>query len=244
MGPRTLTFAAICTAVLACSVPARAQDAQPKPPSNRPDVASNKPDPQRVSLKVERQEKDAWRLMDAATVFKTGDKVRFRVSTNFSGYLYVMNHGTSGVYELLFPRSDTGSDNRVEAGKEYLVPSLPGGFKVAGPAGYDTVYMLVSPVAMTRESGPQATPAASPQVPSTLRPRCDDTIFRARGECLDGSAGVKPVAPGEKLPENLNGVAGPTPRDLLFMQDQGGVVMSSEQALAGPVLYELRLAHK
>jgi hypothetical protein len=240
MGPRFLICAAISAAVLACSVPGtRAQDAPAGPAG-----VSNNPDPQRVSLKVERQEKDSWRLMDAATVFKNGDKVRFRVSTNFSGYLYVMNHGTSGAYELLFPRADTGSDNRVEAGKEYLVPSLPGGFKVAGPAGYDTVYMLVSPVAMTRESGPQATPPASAQVPSTLRPRCDDTIFRARGECLDGSAGVKPVAPGEKLPENLNGVAGPTPRDLLFIQDQGGVVMSSQQALAGPVLYELRLAHR
>jgi hypothetical protein len=202
----------------------------------------SKPDPQRVALKVERQEKDTWHLMDAATVFKNGDKIRFRMSANFPGYLYVMNHGTSGTYELLFPRADTGSDNRVEAGKEYIVPAVQGWFRMAGPAGYDTVYMLVSPVEMASESRPLP-PPASP-VPSTLRPRCDDTVFRARGECVDGAAGVKPVMPGEKLPENLNGVAGPTPRDLLFIQDQGAVVMSSKEGLAGPVMYELHLAHR
>jgi hypothetical protein len=155
-----------------------------------------------------------------------------------------MNHGTSGTYELLFPRSDTGADNHVEAGKDYVVPASQGWFKVAGPAGYDTVYMLVSPVAMTQESRPLPPPAATPQIPSTLRPRCDDTVFRARGECVDSAAGVKPVPPGEKLPENLNGIAGATPRDLLFVQDQGGVVLSSQQPLSGPVVYELRLAHR
>jgi hypothetical protein len=228
---RSFTFAA-ALAVLACLGPAsRGQDPQP--------------DPQRVTLKVERQEKEAWHLMDAATVFKNGDHVRFKVSANFAGYLYVMNHGTSGSYELLFPRSDTGADNHVEAAKEYVVPAaVQGWFKVSGPAGYDTVYMLVSPVEMTQQYRPLPPPPASPQLPSTLRPRCDDTIFKARGECVDGAAGVKPVAPGEKLPENLSGVAGATPRELLFMQDQGGVVLSSQQPLSGPVVYELRLAHR
>jgi hypothetical protein len=200
-------------------------------------------DPQRVALKVDRQESGAWREMNAATVFNTGDRVRFRVQANFSGYLYVMNHGTSGSYELLFPRSYTGSDNRLEAGKEYVVPAAQGWFGVGGPAGYDTVYWLLSPVELTHSYRPLPPPPATPQLPSTLRPRCDDTVFKARGECLDDSAGVKPVAPGEKLPQNLSGIAGATPRELLFMQEKGGVVMSSPQPLSVPVVYELRLAH-
>ena len=57
-----------------------------------------------------------------------------------------MNHGTAGSYELLFPRSDTGGDNRVEAAKEYVVPASQGWFKVSGPAGQDVIYWLVSPV--------------------------------------------------------------------------------------------------
>jgi hypothetical protein len=186
-------------------------------------------DPQRVTLQVDRQESGAWHA--------------FRVHANFSGYLYVMNHGTSGSYQLLFPRSDTGSDNRIEAGKEYVVPAAQGWFAVSGPAGYDTVYWMVSPVELTHNYRPLPPPPATPHLPSTLRPRCDDTVFKARGECLDDSAGVKPVAPGEELPKNLSGIAGSTPREMLFMQDKGGVVLSSPQPLSEPVVYELRLAH-
>jgi hypothetical protein len=201
-------------------------------------------DPQRVTLLVDRQENNNWRPMNAASVFNSGDHLRFRVQSNFSGYLYVMNHGTSGAYELLFPRSDTGADNHIEAGKEYVVPAGQGWFKISGPSGYDTVYWLVSPVELTHQYRPLPPPPATPKLPSTLRPRCDDTVFKARGECLDDSAGVKPVAPGETLPGNLSGIAGATPRELLFMQDKGGVVLSSPEPLSGPVVYELRLAHR
>jgi hypothetical protein len=77
-----------------------------------------------------------------------------------------------------------------------------------------------------------------------MRPRCDDSIFKARGECVDSTAGVKPVTQGETLPGNFDGVAAVTPRDLLFIQEKGGVELSSESPLSGPVVYELRLAHR
>lgn len=202
-------------------------------------------EPQRIRLTVEREEASGWRAMNPATVFAPNDRLRFRLTTNFSGYLYVMNHGTSSTYELLFPRTDTGSDNRVEAGKEYIVPATQGWFRIAGPAGQDMMYWLVSPVEMP--SGYQRMPpppAHDPKLPSSLRPRCDDTVFKARGECVDNSAGVRPVEPGEKLPSNLSGVAGSTPRELLFLEEKGGTVLSSKQPLTGPVIYELRLAHR
>ena len=75
--------------------------------------------------------------MNPATVFAPNERLRFRLTTNFSGFLYVMNHGTTGSYELLFPRSDTGSDNRIEAAKEYIVPASQGWFSVNGPPGQD-----------------------------------------------------------------------------------------------------------
>src|SRR5579871_5052048 len=99
-------------------------------------------DVQRIRLTVEKQEGSAWKKVDSSLVFAAGDKLRFHISSNFAGYLYVMNHGTSGAYELLFPRSDTGADNHMEAGQEYIVPAAQGWFAVAGPAGYDTVYWL------------------------------------------------------------------------------------------------------
>lgn len=201
-------------------------------------------DPQRIRLTVEREDGSVWRMMNPATVFAPNQRLRFRLSTNFSGFLYVMNRGTAGTYELLFPRTDTGSDNRVEAGKEYVVPATEGSFRVAGPAGQDVMYWLVSPVALA--NGYQRLPPPpphEPNAPSSLRPRCDDTVLKARGECIDNSAGVRPVEPGEKLPSNLSGVAGATPRQLLFLEEKGGTVLSSEKPLTGPVIYELRLAH-
>jgi hypothetical protein len=201
-------------------------------------------EPQRIRLTVEREEASGWRAMNPATVFAANDRLRFRLTTSFSGFLYVMNSGTASTYELLFPRTDTGSDNRVEAGKEYVVPATEGWFRVNGPAGQDVMYWLVSPVEMPH--GYQRLPPPpvhDPSLPSSLRPRCDDQVFKARGECIDNSAGVRPVEEGEKLPSNLSAIAGATPRELLFLEEKGGTVLSSKQPLTGPVIYELRLAH-
>src|SRR5688572_10000761 len=100
----------------------------------------------RMEMKLERMDAGAWKIVDPALVFAQGDHVRFRFRTNFDGYLYVMNQGTSGDYAQLFPRADTGEQNRIEAGKEYFVPSKGGSFRIQGPAGHDIVYWLVSPI--------------------------------------------------------------------------------------------------
>jgi hypothetical protein len=206
--------------------------------------------PQRIKLTVERQEQGGqdnggWKKVNAALVFDAGDKLRFRVSVNFSGYLYAMNHGTSGAYEVLFPWGDTGGDQRIEADKEYVIPAAPGSFRVAGPAGQDLIYWLVSPVALSNAYRTRPSlPPVQTQGRNSMRPRCDDSILKARGECIDDSAGIKPVAPGESLPPNLTGVAAPTPRDLLFTQESDGAVLSSPLPLTGPMIYELRLSHR
>lgn len=201
-------------------------------------------DVQRIKLAVERQEASGWKPVDSALVFAPGDKLRFRVSSTFAGFLYVMNHGTSGAYELLFPRSDTGADNSIEAGKEYIVPAAQGWFKVTGPAGHDIVYWVISPIKLGNEVRPLPPPPPTASLPLTFRPRCDDEIFKSRGDCVDTSAGVKPLKEGEAVPKNLNGLAVPTPRELLFIQENGATVVSSPAPLTGPVVYELRLAHR
>jgi hypothetical protein len=202
-------------------------------------------EPQRIKVSVERQDAAGWRAVNPATVFAAGDRLRFRVSTSFPGYLYVTDRGTSGSYDLLFPTSDTGSDNRIAASKDYTVPARQGWFRVAGPEGHDIIYWVLSPAELGRQYKPlPSTPSTSSVPPASLHTRCDDAIFKARGECIDTSAGVKPVQPGEKLPENLNGAAGANSRDLVFVQEQGQTVVSSPNPLSGPIIYELRLAHR
>src|SRR4051812_25436152 len=118
--------------MLAAWLAARAQSPSPSPS---------------MEIVLERTQKGAWSTIDPGLVLAQGDLVRFRFQATFDGYLYVINSGTSGTQSLLFPGDATGRNNRVQAGKEVLVPANGAAFKVAGPAGHDVVYWLMSPVA-------------------------------------------------------------------------------------------------
>ena len=200
---------------------------------------------QRMEIMLDRFEGGAWHSIDPALVLEQADRVRFRFRSSFDGYLYVMNQSTSGKYEQLFPRDETGQDNRIVAGKEYQIPATASVFRIAGPAGHEVVYWLITPARLTdgvpRYSAP---PSGKSVAPPTLIPRCDDAILRSRGDCIDHSAGPKLVPRDVDLPQNLAGAAGQNPNNLLFLRQKDTSVISSPTPLAGPVIYEFRLAHK
>ncbi len=199
----------------------------------------------RMELVLERLDAgNTWRAIDPGLVLAQGERVRFKFRTNFDGFLYVMNLSTSGSYEQLFPRQETGENNQISASKEYQVPATSAAFRIAGPAGHEVVYWLVSPARLNESTRPLAPPATKGP-PPTLIPRCDDAILKARGECIDSSAGPKLVPRGEQIPDNLTGAgASRTQRDLLFMRQKNTAVISSPEPLTGPIVYEFRLAHK
>jgi hypothetical protein len=182
-----------------------------------------------MEITLERRDGNAWKAVDPGLVLAAKERVRFRFRSNFKGYLYVINHSTSGANSLLFPRQDTGSMNQIEAGKEYVVPATDGAFRVEGPAGYDVISWMVSPVTLAAPSLPERT---EPKVPVEMKPRCDETILRARGDCVDTSAGPKPQKND------------PASRDLMFMRQKNSSVISSPAPLEKPVVYEFRLAHR
>jgi hypothetical protein len=193
--------------------------------------------PERVEITLERREAGAWKSTDPGHVFAQGDQVRFRLRSDTAGYLYVINEGTSGTTTTLFPSAEAGTDNRIEAGREYLIPDNQGAFRLTGPAGFDTVYWIVSPVRLHGETPrykPLPPPPAAGSGPDNLRPRCDDAIWKARGECVDTSAGLKPnEAPGLRS------------RELLFLRkEQSSVVAAAGPNPAGPMTYRFRLAHR
>jgi hypothetical protein len=199
----------------------------------------------RMELVLERLDRDTWRAIDPGLVLAQGDRVRFKFRTNFDGYLYVMNQSTSGTYEQLFPRAETGQDNRIAASTEYQVPATSAAFRIAGPAGYETVYWLVTPARLTDVAPRYQPPPANKAAPPTLIPRCDDTILKSRGDCVDPSAGPKLVPRGEDLPRNLTSPGlSREQRDLLFLRQKNTAVISSPVPLTGPVIYEYRLAHR
>jgi hypothetical protein len=199
----------------------------------------------RMEILLEKLDGSTWRTVDPGLVLEQGDHVRFRFHTDFDGFLYVMNQSTSGKYEQLFPREETGQENRIAAGQEYHVPATSSAFRIAGPAGYEIVYWLVTPARLT-DAPPRLEPPPANRTPKpiTLIPRCDDTMLRARGECIDNSAGPKAVPRDAELPKNLAGAADLNPRDLVFLRQKDTAVISSPAALTGPVIYVFRLAHK
>ena len=114
----------------------------------------------RMEIALERLDNGKWNGVDPGLVMARGDRVRFRFNTNFDGYLYVMNQSTSGKYEQLFPREETGQDNRVVAGRDYSVPSTSSVFRIAGPAGFEIVYWLITPARLTDAPPSESTLAA------------------------------------------------------------------------------------
>lgn len=192
---------------------------------------------QRIEVVLERRENARWKAADPGRVFQDGDQIRFRFKSSFAGHLFVVNQGTSGSQTTLFPSPDTGTDNQVEAGREYLIPAGQGAFRITGPAGYDTVYWVVSPVPLNRderEYKPMPAPPEPGVMPLNLTPRCDDAVFRARGECVDSGAGVR-------KPTTTGGAA----RELFFIRkNEKSVVAAPRAASEGPVIYEFRIAHR
>jgi hypothetical protein len=204
--------------------------------------------PKRIEIVVERSERGEARRADPSQVFRTGDLVRFRFRATFNGYLYVMNHASSGSFVLLFPKEETGTMNRIEAGREYLVPMTDNGwFRLEGPPGYEVVYWLVSPVRLSDGHSALSVPklpAPAPHLNPSITPRCDDTIFRARGECIDHAAGLKPLDKNATLPENLAGFSGAASRELTFVKSNKSAAVAVQDDSEEPFLYTLRLAHR
>ena len=206
--------------------------------------------PYRMEIILERRESGAWHAVDPGLVLEQNDRVRFRFHTNFDGYLYVMNQSTSGTYTLLFPSEETGRENQIRAGKDYAVPATETLFRIAGPPGHEIVYWMVTPAELrTEEKKPPYLPLPPPppkekQLPANMIPRCDDALFRARGACIDTSAGPKTVTSRELLPDNLAQVPSTGSGGLMFLRKQNTAVVSSPVPLKGPVIYEFHLAHK
>jgi Domain of unknown function (DUF4384) len=203
----------------------------------------------RMEILLDRLDAGAWHAVDPGLVLEHSDRVRFRFRTNFDGYLYVLNQSTSGKYEQLFPREETGQDNRVRAGSEYQVPATNTLFRIDGPAGHEIVYWLVSPVRLSEglerpSPPPQKGAAGKPPSAPALIPRCDDSILRARGDCIDNGAGLKLVPRDGQLPPSLAGAAGQNSKDLLLLRQKDTSVVSSPGPLDGPVIYEFHLAHR
>lgn len=204
-----------------------------------------------MRLTVERKVKQHEEATSPQHVFHSGDFIRFRFKSSFDGYLYVTNRSTSGKYTVLFPPTGSQGYNRIERDREYIIPSSAGSwFRVDDPPGFDAVYFLMSPTRLEREAEVAQAPQQMPSEPTRaapaaeLLPRCDDAVFRARGECTDTTAGPRALDKDDVVPPQLPTPAGATPRDITVITKSTTSVVAPSAGVDGPVIYEFRLAHK
>ncbi len=55
--------------------------------------------------------------------FKSGDQIKFHVTSNIDGYAYILlKSGSRGESSVLFPDASTTDNNRVQRGKDYVLP--------------------------------------------------------------------------------------------------------------------------
>jgi hypothetical protein len=202
---------------------------------------------QRMQIIVEQRVGKSIQQMNPQHVFAAGDFVRFRFRSSFDGYLYVTDQSTSGKYVTLFPDSSAKTSNRITRDKDYLVPTSSGSwFRVDNPPGYETIFFLVSQTSLNQETSKPEAPKLGPAPitpPADLLPRCNDAIFQARGDCVDGLAGPRGVPQSDAIPRGLPETTSPASRDLTIINKPTSSVIAPAGNDQAPIIYEFRLAH-
>lgn len=78
------------------------------------------------------------------SAFHNGDKIRLRLMSNQAGYLYVIERGSSGNWQPLYPAANTSSEaNKVQPGVDYVIPDT-GAWSFKGDPGQEKLFVLLS----------------------------------------------------------------------------------------------------
>jgi hypothetical protein len=81
----------------------------------------------------------------ANTRFKSGDRIQLQVESNSDGYLYIVTQGSSGAWQVMFPKATAANgSNRVQAGD---VKSLL--FRFDAKPGTEKLFVMLSRVPET-----------------------------------------------------------------------------------------------
>lgn len=79
---------------------------------------------------------------------QNGDEYRFRIHTETAAYAYVFHRGSSGAWDILFPKRASSESERlvnpVEADKDISVPTSDHGFTINGEHGTEATYVYSS----------------------------------------------------------------------------------------------------
>lgn len=152
-----LSLFVCCGLALSLALPVGAQDSEAK--NLYLAHASN---PQRgsagVKVRLELKRNGVRKMVPLGFEFRSGDMVKFHFETNFSAYVKILNHGTDGTWELLFPYA--GVSEVVPKTKDYALPQGDEWFKFDQTRGIERLSFVFS------SSPLQTAVAAAPAPPA------------------------------------------------------------------------------
>jgi hypothetical protein len=93
---------------------------------------------------LQRDSSDRYVEVLPSTVFHSGDHVKLSVMANNSGYLYIIQQGSSGNWSPIFPGQDAAKgSNYIEPGQVYEIPN-DGAFELNKQPGKERLFILLS----------------------------------------------------------------------------------------------------
>ena len=233
------------------SAPPVAQSAPPAGPAVIPAayISSLPPLGLRYSLLLSRAN-EPYREVDAASSFRSGDRLKITVESNDDAYLYVIARGSSGLWKVLFPVSEVANgDNLIQPFRRYEVPN-GGRFYFDDQAGEEQLFLVLSrkpeknfedliysftqpaPEPVKPAIGaPARPPAPKPfQVAGLIRPIDDALVGKVRSELVARDLVFEKVDDTKPGPSQ--------------QKETAVYVVNKTAGPAGKVIVDLKLEHK
>lgn len=117
-------------------------------------IANNKKSPKKgkpgTKVVIERMSDGKLAFVAPNSKFRSGDKIRLRFATNFDGYIKILNIGSSGKVNLLFPYS--GADDSIRPNADFQVPKNGDWLVFDDTPGTETLTVIMSKEPLNSES--------------------------------------------------------------------------------------------
>lgn len=97
---------------------------------------------QGLSYWIEKEGKNGFQRVTTSARFVSGERIRLHVTANDSGYLYIVNQGSSGRTRFLFPTSADESEY-IEPHRSYVIPRS-GAIRFDDHSGDEIVWLFLS----------------------------------------------------------------------------------------------------
>ena len=146
-------------------------------------------------------------------VFHSGERFKLSLKSNTNGYLYVLNFGSSGNTNVLFPRTNT-ADNYIRAFEPYSIP-YNSFLKFDATPGEETILVMLSPQPITD------IPTTSPESKTTY----------AQYTSFTSNAGAKDIL----LEDDIISITPSTHAKDIVVEDTSGSLATPVQYAIAPI---------